>query len=68
MQQYLEGIDWDVEFEGKSFAVCYTLLLDMLGQLIDRYVPVKVFSNSDLYWMCSPPNSMMRERSRAWLL
>ena len=67
MNSFLMTVDWDGKFEGKSARDCYRVFLALTLDLVDQFVPWKVFnSNEKPKWMATPPRSLMCETASSW--
>ena len=44
---FLMTMDWDCKFEGKSAQDCYIVFLHLIVELIDQFVPCKVYNRND---------------------
>ena len=66
ISEELFSLDWRTLFEGLSVEDCYSLFLENLYGLIDRYVPVSSADRKNPSWMNPPPQSLVRRRREAW--
>ena len=63
----LSLLDWRGLFEGLPFEDCYHKFIDIIHELIDRFVPMVNARSRTPAWMKQPSRQLVREKSRAWV-
>lgn len=63
----LRDINWDFEFDNLSAHDAYLRLLEILGPLVDRYVPLtNGLHPVRIPWQTNPPSSLRLRRKTSW--
>ena len=60
----LAALDWDFEFMDSLVQENYDLLCRIVGDLVERYVPVR--RGKPAPWQTRPPGWLLRQRTEAW--
>ena len=64
----LANYDWTVEFEGLNTQQMYSRLLNILGELIEQFVPTSKRSMGKPPWTLNPPRNLTDNKSRTFSL
>ena len=65
ISEELDSQDWETLFHGLDADVCYNILLGIVNESVERWVPLKQ-SLGECKWLKDPPRAMKRERARRW--
>ena len=66
INESLLRVDWDSEFEGGNVDQMYERFLEILGPIVEEFVPERLYDPKRLEWAADPPRSMKRNRATAW--
>ena len=69
ISERLQEVDWETEFSELDTQSMYTRFLEILNNLVERFVPASDRDRARKSpWQLNPPRSLLRERSRLWQL
>ena len=68
LNAHLATIDWDIHFNGydNDCNVLYTIFQSIIDDLIDQYVPIKVFSRRNVPWFTPALKRFVRTKQRKY--
>ena len=66
VDDYLMSVNWVGLFEGGDADQNYLVLMHILQNLIEAYIPCDTMRADKPTWKVNPPRSLMQRRSRAW--
>ena len=68
LNAHLATIDWDIYFNGYDHDcnVFYTIFQSIIDNLIDEYVPIKVFSGRNVPWFTPALKRFVRTKQRKY--
>ena len=62
----MQSVNWDTEFAYLGADACYRRFNDIVSELIEDYIPVKISSQDKPPWTLRPPTSLVSRRREAW--
>ena len=65
IDRHLSMIDWQFEFQHLSLSEMYGRFQELVGSLVDLYVPLRTIRNDGPY-ICKPPSCLKKKREVAW--